>query len=107
MTQVTWLPRAIVMGVPVPHQFGANELGQQFALVRERADRRSWRVSVFPDGNPDHSFEAVAGSERQAKRWIERWAAKRVVNCSPLLRGRVVQEEDLKPRRPKGLEDRS
>lgn len=52
------------MGAIAPQQYHhATEHGQTFAMVRERADLRDCHVSIFPDGNADHSMEALADSE--------------------------------------------
>ena len=63
------------MGGILPRRYAATEHGQTLAMVRARADDAGWRVSVFPDGDREHAIEVVAGSEPQAKRWVERWAA--------------------------------
>jgi hypothetical protein len=76
-------------------------------MIRERANGGGWRVSVFPDGNRDAAMERVAGSERQAKRWIERWAAKRTIQHPVVERKNMPHEGSPKPRKPKGAEDRS
>lgn len=107
MTTVTWLERPILMGVPVPHQYGAAEDGRHIAMVRQGADRRSWRVCVYPGGDSGGVREAVAGSERQAKRWVERWAAKRTISYPVPEREKLPHEGEIKPRKPKGTEDRS
>ncbi|WP_036129181.1 MULTISPECIES: hypothetical protein [Luteibacter] len=108
MTTVIWLERDNVMGAPLPQQYGATEHGQRFVMVREHAcGRGTWRVSVFPHGNQDKAIEVVAGSERQAKRWVERWAAKRTISYPVPERKRMPHEGELKPRKPKGAEDRS
>lgn len=102
MTTVTWLPQE----KGIPHQWGATEHGQVFAMVRPRATD-GWRVCVFPDGNRENAFESVAGSERQAKRWIERWAAHRNVSYPVPIRDRPIAGIPLSPRKPKGADDRS
>ena len=107
MSTVTWLPRTILMGAPVPHQYGAAENGLPFVMIREHARGTNWRVSLYPDGNPDNAIESVAGSERQAKRFIERWASGRTLNPREPERSRGVDSRSLPPRKPKGLDDRS
>jgi hypothetical protein len=105
MTTVTWLPRDRTN--PLPHQFGAADNGQVFVMVRERANGGGWRISLFPDGKRDGAIERVAASEAQAKRWVERWAANRTISYPVPERKRMPHEGELKPRKPKGAEDRS
>lgn len=71
-----WLIPHITGGVVLPHQYAANRDGMAFAMIRAHANGTTWRVSVFPSGDASRAIEAVAGSEAQAKRWVECWASK-------------------------------
>ena len=79
MALMQWLVPHVISGAPLPHQYAANRDGVAFAMIRERANSETWRVSVFPSEDAARFIEAVAGSEAQAKRWVERSAAARRV----------------------------
>ncbi|NID15367.1 hypothetical protein [Luteibacter yeojuensis] len=107
MSTVTWLPRLVLMGAPVPQQYGAAENGVPFVMVRELANCDLWRVSLYPDGNPERAIESRAASERQAKRFIERWAASRQLHPQAPVWPKAIETRWSVPRKPKGLDDRS
>jgi hypothetical protein len=98
---VTWKPPSI----PGAAQFADWE-GATFALVREMTDG-CWRAGVFPDGHSHHSMDALAGSERQAKAWVERWAKANHHRIAAAPGRQIMPHEGLKPRKPKGSDDRS
>ncbi|NID14412.1 hypothetical protein [Luteibacter yeojuensis] len=106
MSTVTWLPRPVLMGAPVPQQYGAAENGVPFVMVRELANCDLWRVSLYPDGNPERAIESRAASERQAKRFIERWAAARTLEPRAPEKAKKA-DPAWAPRKPKGSDDRS
>ncbi|MDR6935714.1 hypothetical protein [Luteibacter sp. 3190] len=107
MSTVTWYKPSSALSAPLPQIYGAAENGLPFVMIRGLASSTQWRVSLFPGGDRDASIEARAGSERQAKRMVERWAACRRIEPKPMDRTRRVSRQGLPPRKPKGAEDRS
>jgi hypothetical protein len=98
---VIWKPPSI----PGAAQF-AQWNGATFGLVREMADGR-WRASVFPDGQSHHDKGALAATESQAKKWVERWAQVNHTLIGPASRRQIMPHEGVKPRKPKGSDERS
>jgi hypothetical protein len=83
--------------------------GSTFAYVAQTAfvDRR-WRVAIFPHGTDNkQTIGAYVRSEAQGKKYVEAWARinhGRIV----LAQGRLIMpHEGVKPRKPKGSDDRS
>lgn len=83
--------------------------GALFGYVTETAfaDRR-WRVAIFPHGTNDKkSFGAYVRTEAQAKKYVERWAKINHARIAPPKGRQVMPHEGLKPRKPKGSDERS
>ncbi|APG04970.1 hypothetical protein BJI69_14420 [Luteibacter rhizovicinus DSM 16549] len=98
---VIWKPPSI----PGAAQFAQWD-GATFGLVREMPDGR-WRASVFPDGQSHHDKGALAANEALGKRWVERWAAVNHRLIKPAPGRQVMPHEGVKPRKPKGSDERS
>lgn len=58
MTKVTWQPgeRSGMTGL-MPHRDAVDHSGRRVAFVRELATHDGYRVSLFPDGDHNHSIE--------------------------------------------------
>lgn len=101
MTTVTWKKPA-VPGAPLFAEWDEAKFG----LVRQAVDGR-WRASIFPDGDTSHSKDVYLATEEQAKLAIVQWARRNHALIRPVQRTRMPHEGELKPRKPKGSEDRS
>lgn len=80
--------------------------GAKFGLVREHPDGR-WRAAVFPDGDTSHSKNAFLATQEQAKLAVVQWARRNHGQIRRVQRKYLPHEGDIKPRKPKGAEDRS
>jgi len=101
MTTVTWKKPT----VPGAARFAEGD-GAKFGLVRQTVDGR-WRASIFADGDTSHSKDVYLATEEQAKLAIVQWARRNHAMIRPVQRKRMPHEGELKPRKPKGAEDRS
>jgi hypothetical protein len=98
---IVWKPPSILGA-----SWFAEWNGRTFAFVRKMPDGL-WRVGVFPDGESHHSRDGMAGSLDQAKRWVERWAKHHHALIKPAPGRQIMPHEVLKPRKPKGSDERS
>jgi hypothetical protein len=102
---VVWTPPA----VPHAPSFAYWE-GTMFAYVTDTAyaDGR-WNVRVFPSGdnNDPNALYAYVKTEAQGKKYVERWADHNHERIAPPKQRQIMPHEGLKPRKPKGSDDRS
>jgi hypothetical protein len=83
--------------------------GAVFGFVTQTAHRDGrWRISIFPHGqNDEASVGAYVRSEAQAKKFVERWAQHNHARIAAPADRQVMPHEGLKPRKPKGSDERS
>lgn len=62
----------------MPHRYAFDSAGRRVAFVRELATRDGYRVSLFPDGDHNHSIEGrVPNDEAFAIKMATRWLKRR------------------------------
>lgn len=83
--------------------------GAVFGYVTQTAHRDGrWLMKVFPSGKDDGTGpRAYVRTEAQAKKFVERWAEVNHRRIEPAKGRQVMPHEGLKPRKPKGSDERS
>lgn len=84
------------MGGLMPQRYAVDGSGRRVAFVRELATMDGYRVSLFPDGDHNHSIEGrVPNDEDFAIKMATRW-----LECDLLRRSRGLRGEALRGRSP-------
>lgn len=101
---VTWKPPSI----PGAAQFAYWD-GALFGYVTSTSwPVNPWRIAIFPHGVDDeHGFGARVATEALAKKFVEQWAQANHRRIAAPKGRQIMPHEGLKPRKPKGSDERS
>lgn len=104
MPTVTWKPPSI----PGAAQFALWD-GALFGYVTQTAYRDDrWRISIFPSGVDDgKGVGCYVRNGAQAKKFVERWAQHNHASIAPPKGRQIMPHEGIRPRMPKGSDERS